>query len=458
MSMQATVQSPTETSPGSQVRAYLDTLETFQRQHPARSAVVKQLRAAGAEQFARLGFPGLRQEAWRYTNVAPIAGGGFAPATETSSQAADAEAGALLAPYRFDGGCHLAFVDGRFSAEHSQLAELPAGVVACSLAEALERMPEKVEAYLGRHARIDEHPFVALNGAFLSDGGFVYVPRGVLVERPIHLLFLAASPRVAAYPRCLVVAAEGSQCTVVETYLSREHEEGTFTCPVTEVVLGPSTLVDHYKVQRESTRAFHVATQQSYLERNATFRSHSISLGGRLVRNDVNSVLDGEGVDCTLNGLYLVAGRQQVDNHMRVDHARPHGNSHELYKGILDGHGRAVFNGLIHVHPDAQKTDAKQTNRNLLLSPGALANSNPQLEIFADDVRCTHGSTVGQLDEDAVFYLRSRGISADAARSLLTYAFASELVEKIKVEAVRRDLEESLFHRLPGGEVVRQAV
>ena len=230
------------------------------------------------------------------------------------------------------------------------------------------------------------------------------------------------------------------------------------TSPVTEVVAGANAVIDHYKLQRESTDAIHMATFQIHQERDSNVSSHSISWGGGLVRNDVNAVLDGEGCESTLNGLYMVEGEQQIDNHMRVDHAKPHCDSHELYKGILEGKARAVFNGLIHVHPDAQKTDAKQTNRNLLLSKEALVNSHPQLEIFADDVKCTHGSTTGHLDDIAVFYLRSRGIGEEAARSLLTYAFAADIVERIKVGAVRRELEEFLFRRLPKGEVVRQAV
>ncbi|HSU81783.1 MAG TPA: Fe-S cluster assembly protein SufD, partial [Thermoanaerobaculia bacterium] len=258
-----------------------------------------------------------------------------------------------------------------------------------------------------------------------------------------------------SFPRNLFVADEGSQTTIVETYAG---EGAYFTSPVTELYAGPGAVVDHYKVQRESLAAFHMATFQVQGERASVPSSHSISIGGALVRNDVNAVLDGEGIDCILNGLYFGDGRQVVDNHMRVEHAKPHCASHELYKGVLDGKSRAVFNGLIHVHKGAQKTDAKQSNRNLLLSRDAIANSNPQLEIYADDVKCTHGSTVGQLDEDAVFYLRSRGIGAEAARSLLTYAFASDIVERIKVEPVRRDLEEFLFARLPMGEVVRQAV
>jgi Fe-S cluster assembly protein SufD len=264
-----------------------------------------------------------------------------------------------------------------------------------------------------------------------------------------------AARATVSYPRNLIVAGEGSQVTVVETYAG---EGAYFSCGVTELIAGPGAAVDHYKVQRESREAYHLATLQVYGERASVISSHSISLGGGLVRNDVNATLDGEGIDCILNGLYLADGRQLVDNHMRVEHAKPHCASHELYKGILDGKARTVFNGLIHVHPGAQKTDAKQSNRNLLLSADAIANSNPRLEIFADDVRCTHGSTVGQLDADAVFYLRSRGIGVDAARSLLTYAFASDILARVKVEPVRHDLEEFLFARLPQGEVVRQAV
>jgi Fe-S cluster assembly protein SufD len=337
-----------------------------------------------------------------------------------------------------------------------------------------------VTAHLGRHTPPSEQPFVALNTAFLRDGACVLIPRHVALDRPIHLLYLSttspsplgsASPSsppsphgtlpdgaplpIVSYPRNLIVAGEGSTVTVVETYAG----EGVyFSCGVTELSAEPGATIDHYKVQRESRDAFHLATLQVYGERASVISSHSISIGGGLVRNDVNALLDGEGIDCILNGLYLADGRQLVDNHMRVEHAKPHCASHELYKGILDGRARSVFNGLIHVHPGAQKTDAKQSNRNLLLSPDAIANSNPRLEIFADDVRCTHGSTVGQLDDDAVFYLRSRGIGEAAARSLLTYAFASDILARIKVDAVRHDLEEYLFARLPQGEVVRQAV
>ncbi|HEX2225140.1 MAG TPA: Fe-S cluster assembly protein SufD [Thermoanaerobaculia bacterium] len=438
---------------------YLADFEAFQRElstpETAEPAGLQALRRQAIDAFARLGFPTLRQEEWRSTNVAAIA---RTPFTRMTGEPADLPA-AALEPLIFDAAVRLVFVDGRFAPRLSTLStELPQGAFIGSLAEALARAPQLVEPHLARYARFDHHPFVALNTAFLRDGAFVYLPRGAVLEKPVHLLFMASGSEGAAtvnYPRNLIVAGENSQMALVETYAGL----GTyFTCAVTELVSGPGAVVDHYKVQRESVDAYHIATFQIEAERACAPSSHSISIGGAIVRNDVNAVLDGEGIDCILNGLYLAEGRQLIDNHMRVEHAKPHCGSHELYKGILDGKARAVFNGLIHVRHGAQKTDAKQSNRNLLLSPDAIANSNPQLEIFADDVKCTHGSTVGQLDEDAVFYLRSRGIGKEAARSLLTYAFASDIVERIKVEPVRRDLEEFLFARLPQGGVVRQAV
>jgi Fe-S cluster assembly protein SufD len=436
------------------VDRYVAEFERFRRELPAgEPAVLQALRREAIERFAKMGFPTLRQEEWRLTNVAPIVQGTFhRPAGDP-----DALSPGRLTPYTFDAAARLVFVDGRFSPRLSSLGELPAGTIAASLGEVLARDPGRVEPWLGRFAGLDRNPFVALNTAFLRDGAFLYIPRGA-VTGPIHLLFLSSGEEgrpTLSFPRNLFVADESSRTTIVETYAG---EGAYFTAPVTELVAGPGAVIDHYKVQRESLGAFHMATFQVQAERASVPSSHSISIGGALVRNDVNAVLDGEGIDCILNGLYFADGRQVVDNHMRVEHAKPHCASHELYKGVLDGKSRAVFNGLIHVHKGAQKTDAKQSNRNLLLSRDAIANSNPQLEIYADDVRCTHGSTVGQLDEDAVFYLRSRGIGAEAARSLLTYAFASDIVARIKVEPVRRDLEEFLFARLPMGEIVRQAV
>lgn len=420
------------------------------------------LRREAATRFGELGFPTKRLEAWRSTDVRAIAETEFCiepiakPGAESVSEA-DCQR------FRYPDTHELVFVNGSFRADLSRLQSLPEGVVACTLAEAWSEHLDLVEPQLGRHAKFDNHAFVALNTALHETGAFVYLPRNAVVETPIHILHLGlgADTPVASFPRNLFVAGENSQVRIIEQFatVGEGADAGRhFVCPVTEVVLDPNAVVDHYKLQRESTDAFHMATFQIYLERSSNFASQSISWGGGLVRNDVNAVLDGEGCEATLNGLYMVEGKQLVDNHMRVDHVAPHCDSHELFKGILEGQARAVFSGRIFVHKGAQKTDAKQTNRNLLLSPTALVSSNPQLEIFADDVRCTHGSTVGQLDDLAVFYLRSRGIGEEAARSLLTYAFCADIVQRVKDKSVRRDLEEFLFRRLPRGEVVRQAV
>ena len=256
-----------------------------------------------------------------------------------------------------------------------------------------------------------------------------------------------------SHPRNLIVAEANSQVSIVESYFGL-NDETYFTNAVTEIVVNDNAIVDHYKLQRESMHAFHFSTLQVQQSRSSSFSTHSIALGGALVRNDVNTVLNGEGAEATLDGLYVVSGQQHVDNHTRIEHAKPHCSSRELYKGILDQKARAVFNGRIIVRPDAQKTDSKQTNKNLLLSEEALANTNPQLEIYADDVKCTHGATIGQLSADALFYMRARGIGLDTARNLLTYAFANEITNRIKIEPLRAELEMLLFSRLPTDEKI----
>lgn len=411
------------------------------------------LRAAGLARFSEIGFPGKDQEDWRFTNVGPIERTAFAHARPGEALRAE-----QLQPFRIEGTLDLVWVDGFFVPELSAaVTGLPEGAWVGSLARALLEVPELVLPHLGRHAKA-ENAFVALSNAFLEDGAFVHLPKGCVIEKPLHLLFLARGGGAPSFnhPRCLIVAGESSQATVIETY-SGFSGDRYFTCAVTEIVGLANSAVDHYRLGQESLDAFHLATLHIALERDATFFTHSISHGGAIVRNDIHAYLGGEGIHCTLNGLYLARGRQVVDHHMWIDHAMPHCHSYELFKGILEDESRAVFNGRIHVHKGAQKTDAKQSNRNLLLSDGALCHSNPQLEIFADDVRCTHGSTTGHLDDEAVFYLRSRGIGEDAAKSLLTYAFAGEVLQEIKLDVVRRDVENFLFTRLPKGDVVRQA-
>lgn len=401
------------------------------------------LRQSAALRFGEVGFPTRRNEEWRFTNVSPIAETPFTLAGKTDS-AMTAE---TLSGYTYEGmgGTQLVFVNGHFQPDLSS-QEFPAGVTVSTLSAAMEASPEMIEAQLGRWAKFTTQAFVALNTAALEDGAFVHLERNTVVKEPIHLLFLStpnAGPTVS-HPRTLIIAEANSQATIVESY-SGTADTVYFTNAVTEITAAENVVIDHYKVQRESRKAFHVATMQLQLARSTNFSSHSVGLGGLLVRNDANAYLGGEGIECTLNGVYLGNDRQIIDNHTEIDHAMPHCNSHEIYKGILDGHSRGVFNGKIFVREDAQKTDAKQTNQTLLLSPTAQIDTKPQLEIFADDVKCTHGATIGQLSDEALFYLRARGISKDNARALLTYAFASDIVSRIKIDAIRAQLDQVLL-------------
>ncbi len=393
--------------------------------------------------FSELGFPGTGHEEWKYTNIAPIAKIPFEVAENRLNGVASEAFTRLGIENQADN--LLVFINGHYSPNLSSL-RLPENIRVGNLSAVLSENPEDVEPHLAQYASYQDQAFVALNTAWMNDGSFVYVPRGNVLRQPIHLVYFSTAHGEAtvSYPRNLIVIGDESQATIVETYLGVKNEV-YFTNAVTEMVLGKNAMVDHYKLQRESDGAFHVATLQVHQERNSNFSSHSISLGGALARNDLNSVLDGEGSECSLNGLYMVNGKQHVDNHTRVDHVKPHCNSRELYKGILGGSAKGVFNGKIYVHTAAQGTDAKQTNKNLLLSEDATINTKPQLEIYNDNVKCMHGSTVGQLDQDGLFYLRSRGIELNDARKLMTYAFASEMIGKIKVAKLRTWLEETFY-------------
>ncbi len=424
------------------------------------------LRRRAFDRFVELGFPTVRQEEWRFTNVAPVARTRFGrPAANYDARAV---AGALL-PHRLPGARELVFVDGRYAPELSSMGDSApeAEIVATALsrldAATLSRVDPSVSNHFGRHANFVERPFAALASALFEDAAVIVIPKGVVLAQPIHVLWYAtpaaagAALPAAIFPRLLLVAEESSSATVVESFVSSD-ETVRLVAPVTEIVAAAEARIDHYKLQRDGLESYHLGLLQVALGRAANVSTQTFSLGAAIARHDVEGVLDGEGAEATMNGLYLVDGRQLADFHLRVDHAKPHTTSHELFKGVLNGRGRGVFNGRIFVHPQAQKTDAKQTSRNLLLSDQALVNANPQLEIFADDVKCTHGSTVGQLDELAVFYLRSRGIGLEAARSLLTYAFASDLVERVKVPALHRALQEFLLGWIPEGEIVREAI
>ena len=352
---------------------------------------LQEIRAAAFMRFVELGFPTTHDEEWRFTNVAPIARTNFRN---------------IL-----------------------------------SLASAI---PHAARKYLAKYASPDQ-PFVALNTAFLNGVTIHQVPAGAVVEQPIeinhHVVRQPGPP--AVHPRALIVVGADAHCTLVESY---SGEGRYFTNAVTEIVAGDRSVIDHYKIQRESPDAFHIATLAAQLGRSANFTTHSISLGGALVRNDVNVVMS-EGTEATVNGLYIANGTQHIDIHTSIDHAKPHGTSHELYKGILDGRASAVFNGRIIVRKDAQKTDSKQTNKNLVLSDDAVIDTKPELQILADDVRCTHGATIGQLDAESLFYMQSRGMGKQQARSLLTYAFAQDVIDRIQVAALREQLEKFLFEK-----------
>jgi len=404
------------------------------------------LRRRAMDRFAELGLPSPRREDWRFTNLAALNEIELGPVGEPATVPEPIAGRWALSPTR-----RLVFVDGRFARRlSSPLKDLPPGLTVTSLVHALERHPARVEAHLARAAQLDGHPFIALNTAFHPDGAFVELAPGTAIDQPVHLLYLSTTSarERSVFPRALVVAGEGSHGSVIETYVGTVGR--SLTCPVTELVVGAGAVLEHARVQDEHLETLHLAAMSATVERDARLVSHSFSIGGALVRSDVEVVLDGAGANATLNGLYLASGTQHVDTLLKVHHARPHGSSRELYKGILEGRARAAFTGRIVVDPGAQKTDAEQSNRNLLLSDDATVNSNPQLEIFADDVRCTHGSTVGRLDQDALFYLRARGLDLEAARSLLTWAFAREVVNEVRFQPLRDALTAAVLARLPG--------
>jgi Fe-S cluster assembly protein SufD len=407
---------------------------------------LQDLRDRGAARFAALGFPTVRDEEWRFTNISPIANTEFVAATEAAAVTSHSLRGVVYS----DACNRIVVVNGRFSAQLSGVHGLANGVRVGSLAAAVSEHADVVPRYLGQLADFGTKAFTALNTALAVDGVYVYIPDGVVLDQPIHLLFVTTSrdPQpIMSNVRTLVVVGDRAQARIVETYVGPDGG-GYFTNAVTELFAGEGAVVDHYKVQQESLDAFHVASMHVHAGRNANVSSHSFSLGGKIVRNDVAALLDGEGAECTLNGLYLADGERLVDNHTAIDHAKPHCPSHEIYKGILGGKARAVFNGKIVVRQDAQKTDAKQTNRALLLSDNASINTKPQLEIFADDVKCTHGAAIGQLDEDAIFYLRARGLTYFEARDMMIHAFAGEILDRVKLEPLRVALEGELYAQL----------
>jgi Fe-S cluster assembly protein SufD len=432
----------------------MDTRDHYKQYFTSRNGAAPQwlrpLRTVGLERFVALGFPTPRLEEWKYTNVAPIARVPFRLAAATALSAAATQAVAGLRPGT---GRELVFVNGRYVPALSAPGASLRGLTIDSLAAVAAREPARVEPHLGGFDSDESDAFVALNTAFMEDGAVILVDKGVTVDEPIHLLFVSLPTTDGAQfscPRNLIVAGESSHITVIESYVGATVGQ-YLTNAVTEVAVGANAGVAHYKVQREDEAAFHVGRVAARQAADSRFNSLSISLGAALARTDIGSVLGAEGGDCRLDGLYMAGGAQHVDHHTTIDHQRPHCSSRELYKGVLDGRATGVFNGKVYVRPDAQKSDAQQMNKNLLLSETAVVNTKPQLEIFADDVKCSHGATIGRLDDDALFYLRARGIDAATARTLLVYAFANELITRVPVESVRTQLDATVRDRLQHG-------
>lgn len=436
-------------SPKGKTESYLESFARFED-----SAVghdqgwLRSIRRSAIARFSELGFPTTHDEDWRFTNVAPIA--------ETSFRLAqDGHVGLAvrdLDPFGFAGlTCHrLVFLNGRYIQQLSSLKDLPKKLRITGLARALASDGHLLEPLLARYADYQHNAFSALNTAFTEDGAFVHIPQGTVLEQPIHLLYVSTSAPgpTMTHPRNLVLLGDGCEASVVEEYVSLGGEVYLSNI-LTEAVVGEHSVLHHYLIERESHQAFNVSTLRVEQGRSSTVESHSVLLGGALVRNNIHVVMSGEGGDCLINGLFMGKGSQHLDNYMKVEHGSPHCNSRQFYHGILDDKSRGVFHGRIVVHKGAQKTDAKQTNRNLLLSEEAQIDTKPQLEIYADDVKCTHGATIGQIDEDALFYLRSRGISAGSARRLLLYAFANESLQRMKIGAIRENLETLIKQWVP---------
>jgi Fe-S cluster assembly protein SufD len=408
------------------------------------------IRRAAKERFATVGYPSPRDEEWRFTPIGSITNRTWLESGGNAAVVARDEVEPFLFGHRE--WTTLVFVDGAYSEALSAVGTLPVGLGVGSLADA-RRDGIGLKSHLGRHAAVEASPFSALNTAFLQDGGYVQVAAGLDVLRPVHLLWVttASAAGAVAHPRNLIVLENGARASVIESYVTVAEGEVYWNNAVTEVVLGANAWLEHTRIQRESERSYHVGMTHVDQQRDSHYRSFSLAMGGALARHNLHVRLNDENIETLMYGLYLTRGEQVVDNHTAIFHDQPNCRSWEVYKGVLDGRSRAVFNGKVFVKPEAQKTDAKQTNRNLLLSETAKVDTKPQLEIFADDVKCTHGATVGRLDDVALFYARSRGVPAEQAQLLLTYAFAAEVTSEVALTPVREELERLVRDRLGAG-------
>jgi Fe-S cluster assembly protein SufD len=429
--------------------------EHFKQRHTelasAGPSALQAVREKALKAWQQVGFPTHKDEEWKYTSLRDLAEGSYAPSYAADVCLDELESLAVGSI----GQILLTFVNGRFSPGLSDLSHLPHGVKVCSLQDAIQNDWSLVEPHLtkigtleGKLGSTNDERFSNLNTAFLAQGAFVHVPRGVVVEDPVHILYLHRGDKgeFVTHPRTLIVAEEASQVKLLESYVGLEGKY--FTNAVTEVFVARNAMVEHVRFQQETRGAFHIGLLAIHQEADSTYTSYNTSFGAQIGRTDVNLWLNGEHTESRLDGVYVASGTQVLDNKTRIDHAKANCHSFEVYKGILAGRGTGVFNGKIFVYEDAQKTDAKQTNQALLLSPTATINTKPQLEIFADDVKCTHGATVGQLRKDAMFYLRARGIPEKEAKALLVYAFAADVLERISVESIREALEKVLYKKL----------
>ncbi len=428
-------------------------LGLFESQAPGLSGAglpwLATVRRRAIERFADEGWPSNRSDAWRHTSLTFLDRQRFVAARPSEVP----EAAIAQLRHGDDSGHWFVFVDGRYAPGLSTLGALPQGAQVGALSEAFARWPEQVEAAFGT-GDTGTSP-AALNAAFATDGIFVHLAPGVVIEAPMHLAFVSATPDGANHPRNLIVAEADAQATLVEHYVGLADTVGLSNA-VTRIAIGEGARITHLKLQQETEQAFHLATIDVSQARGSVFNSHSLSFGARLARNDITTRFDGENCETLLNGLYHVDGRRHVDHHTRIEHAKPRGVSREFYRGIVDGSGRGVFAGRIVVDRGAMRTDAVQRTDNLLLSAQAEADARPELEIYADDVKCAHGATVGQIDEESLFYLRSRGLDEPHARNLLTYAFATEALARIELAPLRRRAAAAIRSRLPGRELLEE--
>ena len=428
---------------------YISKFNDFEKSlNGEKSSDFHKVRKDAISKFEALNVPTQKDEEWKYTNISPLLKHNFSPIPVKANVSSE-----VISKFLFDKMEHslLVFVNGIFSPELSKLIDIPKDVEIGSLAEAIKNDNPVVNNHLGKYAEIENYFFTTLSSAYTKDGAFVYVPDGKIVEDPIHVIFLTkpGNEKIITQPRNLFVAGKNSQVTIIEHFISDE-DSVYFTNSVTEIVADENSNVDHIKLQEESKKAFHIARMEVDQERSSNFSSHLISHGAEISRNDFNARFNDEGSECMLNGLFMIDGKQLFDAHTMIDHAKPHCNSHEHYKGILQDKSEGVFNGKVMVRQDAQKTNAFQQNNTILLSDDAVMNTKPQLEIFADDVKCSHGATIGKLNDEAKFYLKSRGIGEESATAILIHAFASDVITSIKIPALRDYLEEIISKRFNG--------